>query len=266
MVGTIVDACVVFLILGMTYALMSEGLWGAALQFFNALFASLITLNFYEPLATLIATNVSFLSGYADALCILLIFCVSLFVLRMATEAMAPTMIRFPMPVFHLGRIFFGLAGSVVTMGMLLIALDATPGQKKIFSVYDYKYVPMYKSRLDKEMLAFFQYSTGYVFSRSGGKQDPMGEFGTARIFDPKGDWLIRSQEARPHGEGEILETEESAKAAESGGAAAGGEAGGAQGAPTSPGPGGGRRGGRGGEGAGIPGGTAGAAVGLAPM
>ena len=41
----------------MTYALTSEGLWGAALMFFNVLFAGLIAFNFYEPLAELLVAN-----------------------------------------------------------------------------------------------------------------------------------------------------------------------------------------------------------------
>src|ERR1700761_7058408 len=110
--GWIFDAVVFFLLLGMTYALSSEGLWGAALMFFNSLFAAMITMNFYEPLAQAIGTNVDFLSGYADALCIMVIFTVSLLILRLATESLAPAMVRFPTPLYHLGRLIFGLLGS----------------------------------------------------------------------------------------------------------------------------------------------------------
>ena len=66
----IVDLCMLGLVAGMTYALMSEGLWGAALMFFNSLFAALITFNFYEPLAELIVTSVGSetVSSFADSL------------------------------------------------------------------------------------------------------------------------------------------------------------------------------------------------------
>src|ERR1700733_3057412 len=166
MSGTIVDLVTVVLILGMTWALTSEGLWGAALMFFNALFAAMITLNCYEPLAQLIGTNVEFLSGYADALCILLIFTVSLLILRLTTENLAPAMVRFPMPLYHLGRFIFAIGGSAVTMGVILIALDASPVQKKILGSMDYKSEPFFKVRFDKEILAFFQHQTGYIFTR----------------------------------------------------------------------------------------------------
>jgi hypothetical protein len=225
MYGTIVDLGVLVLTLGMTYALMSEGLWGACLMFFNALFAAMITMNCYEPLAQLIGTNVEFLSGYADALSIMLIFTVTLVAIRLTTENFAPAMVRFPTPLFHLGRVVFGLLGSAVTMGIILIALDASPVNKKILGAMDYKYRPFFGLRLDKEILAYFQHATGYIFTRVG-NQDPYKEFGNVRAFDPKGDWLLREQEARPYPKGEDLFAEESASSAapaEGGAAGAGG-------------------------------------------
>src|SRR5437764_6425268 len=119
---TVVDLLICVIILGMTYALASEGLWGAALMFFNVLFAGIIAFNFYEPLAALLAANVSFISGFADTLCLMAIFIVALVILRLTTETIAPSMVRFPPPVYHLGRWFFGLAGSAVTMAILLLA------------------------------------------------------------------------------------------------------------------------------------------------
>ena len=42
-----------------------------------------------------------------------MLFLVSLVLLRVTTDSLGPTMIRFPTPVFHAGRILFGLAGAV---------------------------------------------------------------------------------------------------------------------------------------------------------
>jgi hypothetical protein len=226
MYGTILDLGCLVLVMGMTWALTSEGLWGAALMFFNALFAAMITLNCYEPLAQIIGTNVEFLSGFADALCILVIYTVSLLVIRLATENLAPAMVRFPMPLYHLGRFVFGLLGSAITLGMILIALDVSPVNKKILGAMDYKYKPFYGLRLDKEILAYFQHATGYIFTRIG-QPDPYKEFGSVRAFDPKGDWLLREQEARPYPKGEDLFAEESGSSApaEGGATPAGGGA-----------------------------------------
>ena len=256
--STVVDLCILGLVAGMTYALMSEGLWGAALMFFNALFASLISFNFYEPLAQIIVDNASFASSFADSLAMMLLFVVSLLLFRLATETLAPSMVRFPTPLYHLGRVVFGLGAALITMAMLLLGYQASPVQKKMLGVMDYKYKPLYSERFDRDFLAFFQYTTGYTFARNGaGDPDPAREFpGKPMLFDPRAEWLLVHQQARPYGTEQILEEAPEAGAAgaapATGGEALPGAPGGPGGRPGQPGP-------------GIPGGTAGAAVGLAP-
>ncbi len=139
--GTIVNLVIVFLLLGLTYALTSEGLWGSALMFFNVLFGALIAFNFYEPLATLLdSTGIGW--GFSDTLCLLGLFCVATVLLRMTTETIAPAQVRFPMPVYHMGRLVFGAGGAIVTMAVLLLAFHAAPVHKKIFGVIDYQSKP----------------------------------------------------------------------------------------------------------------------------
>src|SRR5262245_15589846 len=95
----LINLIVAGLLLAMTYALMSEGLWGSATMFFNVLFGGLIAFNFYGPLAKLLAENVSLLSGFADTLCLFALFIVSTFLLRLTTETLGPSMVRFPTPL-----------------------------------------------------------------------------------------------------------------------------------------------------------------------
>src|SRR5262245_50007892 len=112
--AALINVIIVGLILGLTYALTSEGLWGAALMFFNVVFAGIIAFNFYEPLAAMLdRTGIGW--GFSDTLCLLGLFCVVLVLLRMTTETIAPAMVRFPTAVYHAGRLLFGLAGAAVT-------------------------------------------------------------------------------------------------------------------------------------------------------
>lgn len=235
----VVDLVIAGLILGMTYALMSEGLWGSALMFFNVLFAGIIAFNFYEPLAALLAGNLGFLSGFADTLCLMTVFIAALVVFRLTTETLAPAMVRFPAPVFQIGRIFFGLAGAVVTMAILLLAFEAAPVHKKVFTAVDYKYEPPFHMGLDREWLGFFQYTTGAIFAnRNQDKKDWMGEYGNAKVFDEKAEWLILHQDARPYGSEKVLageggaEGETAAEPNAAGAAATGGGRGAAGGRP----------------------------------
>jgi uncharacterized membrane protein required for colicin V production len=210
-----IDLIITALILLMTYALMSEGVWGAAVMFFNVLFSGLITFNFYEPLAELIdSTGIGW--GFSDTFSMLFIFCISVVLLRMTTESLAPAMLRFPMPIDHVGRFLFGLGTSLLTVAILLLSCHTAPVHKKIFGTIDYNRKPPFGLGLDHKWLGFFQYTTGGIFARYGsGAFDPFSEYGRSgrervpvRIFDPRATWLLTHQEARPYGEGPILEDE----------------------------------------------------------
>jgi len=238
--GLAIDAVIVVLLLGMTWALMSEGLWGACLMFFNILFSSLIAFNFYEPLASLVTSKMPGASGFADTACLCLLFLISVVLLRVATESMAPPMVRFPNLVFHLGRVLFGFAGAAIVVAMMLLAFHTAPIHRQMFSVIDHDTKPPFGRGLDRWFLGFFQYTTGYPFSRGGNTLDPYVEFKDAHVFDRQGRWLIDHEDARPFGEG----WREAYVASGVGGSGSGGS---------------------GGDGLGIPGGTAGAASGLAP-
>jgi hypothetical protein len=226
----VIDLVLCGLILGLTYALMSEGLWGAALMFFNVVFAGIIAFNFYEPLAKILADNMGFMAGFADVVCLMAIFVVALVILRLTTETLAPAMVRFPTPVYHLGRILFGLAGAVVTVAICLLAYESAPVHKKVFGVVDHQYAPPFKLGLDRNWLGFFQYTTGYIFAKGGRSNDPFGEYKDAsNLFDPRAEWLLNHQDARPYGTETVL-SGGGAEGAEGGGSGAGGGAPGAAG------------------------------------
>ena len=231
----VIDIVMCAMVLGLTYALMSEGLWGSVLMFFNVIFAGLIAFNFYEPLADLLAKNVGFISGFSDTLMLMTLFIVSLVGLRLTTESLAPAMVRFPSPVYHLGRIIFGLGGSVVMVSILLVAFHTAPVHKKIFGVVDYKYAPPFKMGFDRGWLGFFQWTTGAIFPSYGKGRDPYGEYGTAKVFDPRGEWLLDHQDKRPYGNETVQEGEKEKAGGEKGaeeGAGAAGAGGGGGGRP----------------------------------
>jgi hypothetical protein len=188
----VVDIGVVALVLGVTYALISEGLWGAALIFFNVLFSIMIALNFYEPLAKLISDNASAVAPFADMLCLGGLFAVSLIVFRLVTDNIAPTQIRFPAPVYQLGRLLFGLAAACLVVGFVLLVFHTAPVHKKIFGKMDASSKPPFEQGLDYNLLGFFRYATGKVFTLS--EKD-------AKEFDPQGRWLLDHEEARPFGD-----------------------------------------------------------------
>jgi hypothetical protein len=249
------DLFLVVLVLGITYALTSEGLWGAALIFFNVLFSALIALNFYETLAQLLANNVSSMKSWADFLCLSALFLVSLVALKTFTENVAPRIVRLPHLLYQLGRLVFGLGAGLLTVGFLMIVLDTAPVQRKVLGILDYKAKSPFGLALDRKVLGFFQWTTAYIFPSyvsSEERNDP--EFRNAKVFDPDGGWLLRHQNARPFPEGKSVGRvpepggeEEAAPSTNSDNASTDSQASNNSDSPR------------------VPGGTAGAAAGLAP-
>jgi len=230
----IMSLIIVGLVLGLTYALTSEGLWGSALMFFNVLFGAMIAFNFYEPLARLVdSTGIPW--GFSDTLCLLLLFSITTGILRMTTETIAPAQVRFPMPIYHAGRLVFGLGGAAITVAIIILAFHCAPIHKKIFQAVQYNTRPPFGLGLDHQFLGLFQHETGAVFTNysANGQRDPFGEYGGVNrlrlnFFDPKAQWLIDHQNARPYGTETVPASEEAAPAAGEGeGAAGGGQPGG---------------------------------------
>jgi hypothetical protein len=220
--AVIVDLVICGLILGILYALTSEGAWGAALMFFNVLFSGMIAFNFYEPVANLIdSTGIPW--GFSDTLSMLGLFCISLGLLRMTTETIAPAMVRFPTPIYHLCRLVFGFGGAVVTIAIVILAFHTAPVHKKIFNSVKYDSKPPFGAGLDHQWLGFFQYETGAVFTSLGsGQRDPFGAYGRTRtggrmpvkVFDPRAKWLIEHQDARPYGDDVVIGADAGGEAA----------------------------------------------------
>jgi hypothetical protein len=126
-------------------------------------------------------------------------------------------------------------------MAIILLSYEASAVHKKVFSVVDYKFKPPFGQGIDREWLAFMQWTTGAIFANYNSTPDWMGEYKNAKVFDPKGEWLLKHQDARPYGEGAVLSTGEgggSAPAADGSGSqpgGAGGQAAGGGGRPGDP-------------------------------
>ena len=214
--GWIADAVVSLFILGITYALASEGCFGAAVTALNILFSILIAVNFYEPLAALIIKNADMLAPWADMLCLGLLFLVPFALLKFGTEAISPTQLRLPALASMIGRMVFAAFGGTLTVAFLLLLLYTAPITRRIGGM-EYDHQPPFKMGIDHKLLGFLQYTTGTTFPwyENDLPEDPA--YGQAKIFDPKGAWLVEHQNARPiptGGDGKVPAPETAASSA----------------------------------------------------
>src|SRR5713226_7683227 len=111
-----------------TWCVASEGVFGAGLTFLCVLFAGLLAMNFFEPVANMIDGGAgSITRDYADVVALLGLFIALTFVGRLATDNIAPTEIEYDARVYQAGRWLFALATGYTTMAILLTALHTAP-------------------------------------------------------------------------------------------------------------------------------------------
>jgi hypothetical protein len=224
--------CVLFLFFAFI-AISSEGFWGSLLTFFNIAFSALVAMSFADKLAAVIIKSASFLSGFADCLSLGGIFAVTLILLRFATDYLAPGKLRIPPALEGIGKLVFGAAAAGLLVGFLMVILQTAPVHKKIFwGMYTPGTSnPPFGLGLDEKALKLVELGL-------------TGPFKGENVFNAS-EWVEKHTAARPYDNS----AEEAAPAKAEGGEAAGTPA---AGGPDSKSP-------------GIPGGTAGAAAGLAP-
>jgi uncharacterized membrane protein required for colicin V production len=118
---------VIMLIAG--YAALREGAFTAFTMFVSVMLASVIACNFFEPLATLLddMTAGSVVEGYEDFAMLILLFSVTLMLLRYATNNLSPTFFSYHPTFLYLGGALFGLLTGYIVSGFLVVAMQTLP-------------------------------------------------------------------------------------------------------------------------------------------
>ena len=111
------------------YAFWREGLLTACCMFINVIIAGLVAFSFWEPLANEVEPTLagSFLEGYEDCLCLILIFSLTLGLLRLVTNTLAYTVLDFHPLALQGGSVFFGTLTGYLVAGFLVCAVQTLP-------------------------------------------------------------------------------------------------------------------------------------------
>src|SRR5215467_2749690 len=100
LIGVIIFAlCVAFT--------FNEGLWGAAILFFNVLMAAVLATIFFEPAANWLESMMSGYTYWCDFVAAWLCFALFLVILRLASDLTSRHRVRFKKPVDIAGGLFF---------------------------------------------------------------------------------------------------------------------------------------------------------------
>jgi hypothetical protein len=119
-----------FLIILITvYVFWHQGVLAAFAMAVNILLAGLIAFNFFEPIAAELESMLadSFLQGYEDSLCLVVLFSLSLMFLRWASNALIHTDIEYGTVVQQGGAVLFGALAGYLVAGFLLCVAQTLP-------------------------------------------------------------------------------------------------------------------------------------------
>jgi len=107
--------------------LYPEGLWSNAVRLVNVIFAALLAVNFWEPLARFAEEQAPTFTFFWDFLCLWGLFCVFLVVFRLLTDFISRVKLRFRKIVDQIGSAFFAAWVGYVMVCFTMFSLHTAP-------------------------------------------------------------------------------------------------------------------------------------------
>ena len=161
-----------------TWSVASEGAWGGALILLSVLFAGLLAMNFFEPLAAFLERNVSASPNWRlrwDMIALVGLFGLFVFLLRTATDHLSPTFIPLHPTLYVGARWSCAALTGYITMAFLLTALHTAPLPREFIGFRPERDNFLNLCAPDRQWLGFTQYVSEKSFAHGGNQP---------RIFD----------------------------------------------------------------------------------
>ena len=167
-------------LIGVAYFVANEGPHGAAVSLFAVLLSGLIAMNFFEPLAGFLSTNIARSFEWQhrwDVIALLGIFSLGVFLIRLMADNLFPTYVEVSNMLYEIARWGLGLITGYVTMAILLTSLHVAPLPREFLGFTPEGNNFLSISAPDRQWLAFTQYVSEKSLKIASG---PSG----SRIFD----------------------------------------------------------------------------------
>lgn len=162
----VIDIALLAIVVLVTFFVAQDGPWNAILTMFSVIFSGLLAMNFFEPLASFLAKQNDWLKDRADFLCLVGLFALFTFLMRLGLEQVAPTNLDLPDIAYRIGQWGFGFATGYITMAILLTALHTAPMPRKFLGFSPERKNFLGMTAPDVQWLGFTQHVTSSVFGR----------------------------------------------------------------------------------------------------
>ena len=162
--------------------LYTNGLWTNAVMFFNVVTAALLATNLFEWAAGLLS---GMMPKAADIVAIWLVFAVVLFLMRLVTDLVSKTRVRFIPWIDLIGGVAFSLAIAWVMICFFMMSLHVAPLGRTAFGG-EFMPNPQIETKMlsvgpDRLWLSFVHKQANGALGRDGGnkaqRNEAWGEF-----------------------------------------------------------------------------------------
>ncbi|MDR1270776.1 MAG: hypothetical protein LBK82_14770, partial [Planctomycetaceae bacterium] len=104
-----------------------EGFWGNILSVFSVFFSALTAIALWEPLASLLSTNIPKMLYLSDCVAIWLIFLVTFLIINELVRMMSRVKVKFAVPIEKAGNVVALILLFLMLYGFHLFAMDLSP-------------------------------------------------------------------------------------------------------------------------------------------
>jgi uncharacterized membrane protein required for colicin V production len=187
-----IDLLLLAILAGVAWCVAGEGAWGAVLTCLAVIFAGLLAMNYFEPLAAVLEKSLPISwASRVDFIALVVLFGVLTTLIRVGTDYIAPTMIDVHPAAYHAVRWGFGALTGYITMAILLTALHTAPLPRTFLGFKPERPNFFGAAAPDQQWLAFTQHVSEDVFVKREIKlDDQRNRHEIKRIFDGLVYWL----------------------------------------------------------------------------
>ena len=162
-----IDLALLAVFAGVTYCVAAEGALGATATLLVTLFAGLLAMNYFEPLAGVLERNVAFFRGRADEVALLGLFVALVFGGRLACEAIAPSLLEVHSLAYEGLRWVCGAGTGYVTAALLLVAVHTAPFPRSFYGFSPDRANLFGALAPDRDWIGFTHHVTGGPFAKT---------------------------------------------------------------------------------------------------
>jgi hypothetical protein len=168
--------------------LYPEGLWSNAVRLINVTTAGLVATNFFEPVARWLDGMAESCTYFWDFIALWGLFCVTMVVMRLATDFISRVKVRFLKIVDRVGSAVFAVAVGWVMVCFVTMSIHTAPvGAKGFWGGFDPSQRMLLGLAPDRQWLAFVQHMSKGAFARSEPNVfDPDSQF-PAKYYNRRG-------------------------------------------------------------------------------